>query len=1306
LNRVGIPLSHSSNNTLTDNTANSNIFEGIVLSGSSNNTLTDNTANWNKEGIYLYSSNNTLTNNTANWNREGIILFCHSSNNTLTNNTANWNVDYGIYLYDSSNNTLTNNTANWNRYYGIKLSSSSNYMFTNNIMSGNGYNFGVSGYKLSHYIHNIDTSNEVDGKPVYYWVDRQDGQIPDDAGFVGIVNSTNIMVRDLTLTNNGQGVLFAYTKNSGIKNITASNNRYGIYLHFSSNNTLTNNTANANKNWGIYLSSSNNNNLTNNTPSNNDKGIRLTYSSNNHIYLNNFIDNSENVHSASSTNVWNSTEKITYTYDGNTYTNYTGNYWDDCTAIDANNDGIWDTPYPIDSDNDNYPLMEPFENYFGEVEEPTEFWVEVSNPAGVGAYICNDSVDFTFGRNLKRGDSGDDVKYLQIVLNANPATQVAVDGPGSPCHETNYFGELTEAAVIKFQTLHGLTQSGEVDDDTRAELNKLYLPVKHVPNGWVLKVTNTHQNKEIHDGCVWWEVEDVTDGIKGWVAYQKISDGTKYLNKGDQEELRNRIKKLNSKDERIPVILEAANHYYNNEDTTSSLYSSNDKNNHLSIFTESNFPIELILAMAAVEALSDFDNEFVSYDCGRGIAQITINGYVGISNNIRCYSGGEECLQYEYTGNIVDKNLNISRDGELQSYCHGSCCCYYYKDSRGRCIRVSSADCSICENTNDEIGNENDCGQEWCKDEYGNRYATNKCDEEEKCENMEKCECWRCTCRRNVNCKCKHYTNITQGVHANIKDELRVLQEKYEWSRGIIWEAKRTTCDDSPVIITSEDFEKIVGIWGYNGITLERNYLRDVANKLLELDSNSYYGENYKEHLKNTISDEDLKIWACKLKWANDNRGSIKSARLKSPGELRVYDFQGRVTGLVNGEIKNEVPGSEYSNGTVTILFPSDSYRYEVAGTDEGTYGSDITSVEDGNVTIFTATDIPTTDGATHQYAIDWDALSQGKEGVTVQVDSDGDGTFEDTFTADNELSRDEFLSATNDPPIADANDPYFGFIGEPITLDGTGSYDPDGIIVSYEWDLDDDGEFDDAFGQTPTITFDEPYSGDIHLKVIDDNGATDIDTTTLTVEEAEDTTPPTIVSVTLDAYTTIPDATIHVTVEATDNVGVTSVTADGVALGETGGIWEGNITAPSATGDYTLTIIAEDEAENFDETTVDYLVVKPSGSIGIGVDPRLTMVSAGDTAIINIKLVSTENFDDIAYVYLSTDGLPAGYQADLTWFNWTSKYVKVPKGGEVKVPLEASILAGESGYKVFYAKLESTKWTPTAMDTGILYIT
>ena len=175
----------------------------------------------------------------------------------------------------------------------------------------------------------------------------------------------------------------------------------------------------------------------------------------------------------------------------------------------------------------------------------------------------------------------------------------------------------------------------------------------------------------------------------------------------------------------------------------------------------------------------------------------------------------------------------------------------------------------------------------------------------------------------------------------------------------------------------------------------------------------------------------------------------------------------------------------------------------------------------------------------------------------------------------------------------------------------------------------------------------------------------------------------------------------------ATDNVAVTAVTADGTDLVDTGGsTWEGSIAAPSATGDYTVTIRAEDAADNYNETTVAYSVVKPSGSIGIGVDPRLTSLGAGSTVSINIKLVSTENFDDVAYVYLTTAGVYSGYEANLTWFNWTSQYVKVPAGAVVNVPLKVSIPTGESGYKVFYAKLESTKWTPTAMDTGILYIT
>jgi hypothetical protein len=89
------------------------------------------------------------------------------------------------------------------------------------------------------------------------------------------------------------------------------------------------------------------------------------------------------------------------------------------------------------------------------------------------------------------------------------------------------------------------------------------------------------------------------------------------------------------------------------------------------------------------------------------------------------------------------------------------------------------------------------------------------------------------------------------------------------------------------------------------------------------------------------------------------------------------------------------------------------------------------------------------------------------------------------------------------EPPIADANGPYAGvieYIAVPITFDGTGSYDPDGTIIKYAWDLDNDGKFDDAVGATPTVSFTAPGIGNIHPKVTDNNGATDTDTTTLTI--------------------------------------------------------------------------------------------------------------------------------------------------------------------------------------------------------------
>jgi len=80
--------------------------------------------------------------------------------------------------------------------------------------------------------------------------------------------------------------------------------------------------------------------------------------------------------------------------------------------------------------------------------------------------------------------------------------------------------------------------------------------------------------------------------------------------------------------------------------------------------------------------------------------------------------------------------------------------------------------------------------------------------------------------------------------------------------------------------------------------------------------------------------------------------------------------------------------------------------------------------------------------------------------------------------------------------PIAEAGGPYTGTIGSPITFDASGSYDPDGVIGSYEWDFDNDGSYDKTvITPTTTYTYLAEYTGLVRLRVTDNDGLTAIDT-------------------------------------------------------------------------------------------------------------------------------------------------------------------------------------------------------------------
>ncbi len=90
------------------------------------------------------------------------------------------------------------------------------------------------------------------------------------------------------------------------------------------------------------------------------------------------------------------------------------------------------------------------------------------------------------------------------------------------------------------------------------------------------------------------------------------------------------------------------------------------------------------------------------------------------------------------------------------------------------------------------------------------------------------------------------------------------------------------------------------------------------------------------------------------------------------------------------------------------------------------------------------------------------------------------------------------------DKPYVWAGGPYVTAIGDPVVMDGSGSFDSDGTIVSYEWDLDGNGTYDTGSADpTLTHTFANAYDGTVSLRVTDNDGNVSIGTA-LTLASAD----------------------------------------------------------------------------------------------------------------------------------------------------------------------------------------------------------